>query len=439
VRCRRDGWLLALAPDSGDRVHDVTTAGRVEAVSPRSGGSTLWSATALVFVGNTLARGLGFLFPIVLAHSMDRHDFALVYLFINLGFFAGELVLTGFPTAMARQIASEKVPSERGAWIQPALLGGLPLLGVSVIAAETLAATANAPAGLTALVVIGLSIDAYYFSVLRGLEEFALLGAYRSAAALIQLLFLVAVVAAGIVSVELVVVIYSFVYVVPIAAIEAARRPLIRALAGARRATRPIRGLLRYAIPSLIIGLSYGAIFGLDVFFVRLGAPGSLPDYLGARTLVQPMTLIPFAITIVLLPKLTRAREDERTRLLVRALVVTVSVAVVGALAYFTIGPALIDLVFPSSYSASPETMGFLALAVGFLGVYSVLTQWWIAIGHPLRPAFTLTAGAAATAVLQLVLTPELGATGAALAIGGGVACALLAIALPTLRRLQTP
>ena len=84
MRCRRNGWLLALAPDSGDRVHDVTTAGRVEAVSPRSGGSTLWSATALVFVGNTLARGLGFLFPIVLAHSMDRHDFALVYLFINL-------------------------------------------------------------------------------------------------------------------------------------------------------------------------------------------------------------------------------------------------------------------------------------------------------------------------------------------------------------------
>ena len=182
-----------------------------------------------------------------------------------------------------------------------------------------------------------MSIDAYYFSVLRGLEEFALLGAYRSAAALIQLLFLVAVVAAGIVSVELVVVIYSFVYLVPIAVIEAARRPLFRTLAGARRATRPIRGLLRYAIPSLIIGLSYGAIFGLDVFFVRLGAPESLPDYLGARTLVQPMTLIPFAITIVLLPKLTRAREDERTRLLVRALVVTVSVAVVGALAYFTV------------------------------------------------------------------------------------------------------
>ena len=418
-------------------MHDVTAAGRVDAVSRRFGGSTLWSATALVFVGNTLARGLGFLFPIVLAHSMGRHDFALVYLFINMGFFTGELVLTGFPTAMARQIASEKVPSERGAWVPPAVLGGLPLLGVSIIAAEALAATANAPAGLTALVVIGLSIDAYYFSVLRGLEEFALLGAYRSAAALIQLLLLIAVVAAGIVSVEVVVVIYSFVYLVPIALIETVRRPLFRTLVAARRATRPIRGLLRYAIPSLIIGLSYGAIFGLDVFFIRLGAPEALPDYLSARTLVQPMTLIPFAITIVLLPKLTRASDDERTRLLGRAVFATASVAVVGGIAYFTIGPAVIDLVFPSSYSASPETMGFLALAVGFLGVYSVLTQWWVAVGHPFRPAFTLTAGAAATAVLQLVLTPELGATGAALAIGGGVAFALLVIAPPTLRRLQ--
>jgi O-antigen/teichoic acid export membrane protein len=418
-------------------MHEATAAGRIDALSRRIGGSTLWSATAFVFVGNTLARGLGFLFPIVLAHSMGRDDFALVYLFINMGFFTGELVLTGFPTAMARQIASEKVPSERGAWVPPAVLGGLPLLAVSIVAAEALAAAANAPAGLTALVVVGLSIDAYYFSVLRGLEEFALLGAYRSAAALFQLVLLVAVVVAGAVSVKAVVIIYSFVYLVPIAVIEVARRPVFRTLASARRATRPIRGLLRYAIPSLIMGLSYGAIFGLDVFFIRLGAPEALPDYLSARTLVQPMTLIPFAITVVLLPKLTRARAEERTKLLGRSMFVTAAVAVIGGIAYFTIGPAVIEFVFPSSYSASPETMGILALAVGLLGVYSVLTQWWVAIGHPLRPAFTLSAGAAATAVLQLVLTPELGSTGAALAIGGGVALSLLVIAPPTLRRLQ--
>jgi len=60
------------------------------AVAARPG---LLSSAAVVFVGNVAARGLGFLFPLVLTRVVAKSDFAMVYFFINTGFSVGELVL----------------------------------------------------------------------------------------------------------------------------------------------------------------------------------------------------------------------------------------------------------------------------------------------------------------------------------------------------------
>ena len=70
----------------------------------------------MVFGGNVAARALGFLFPVVLARATGRADFALVYFFVNTGFFVGELVLAGFPTALTRYLAAPGTV-ERGTWL----------------------------------------------------------------------------------------------------------------------------------------------------------------------------------------------------------------------------------------------------------------------------------------------------------------------------------
>ena len=69
----------------------------------------------------------------------------------------------------------------RASWVSSALVAGLPLAGVSLLAGAALALAADAPPGLMALMVAGLSLDAYYFGLLRGLRRFGMLAAYRVA------------------------------------------------------------------------------------------------------------------------------------------------------------------------------------------------------------------------------------------------------------------
>jgi O-antigen/teichoic acid export membrane protein len=226
---------------------------------------SVWSSAGIVFVGNVIARGLGFAFPLVLARAVSRDDFALVYLFITTGFFVGELVLAGFPTSLTRYLAAPG-ESDRGSWFLSGLVAGLPLLLLSLGAGVLFAAQADADPWLLALVIVGLTIDAYYFSALRGLGRFSLLVGYRIGANLAQILALVAAWWLGIASVPLAVGIYALTYVVPIALIELRPGPVRAILGSTARPRRSLMGpLTRFAIPALVSGTAYAAILGLDV------------------------------------------------------------------------------------------------------------------------------------------------------------------------------
>src|SRR5205807_383649 len=116
---------------------------------------------------------------------------------------------------------------------------------------------------LIAIVIIGLSIDAYYFGLLQGLREFTLLAVYRTAANAAQLVLLYVVIKAGAASVPVVVVIYSLVYLIPIAVLELTKGPLRRVVAESPHPSRArLRALTKFAVPSLISGMAYAAILG---------------------------------------------------------------------------------------------------------------------------------------------------------------------------------
>ena len=393
---------------------------------------SLWSEAGVVFSGNVVARGLGFLFPIVLAHALAKDDFGTVYFFIGTGFFVGELVLAGFPTAMTRFIAAE---GSRQAWLSSALAGGLPLLLVSVVLGELVAAAADAPRGLMWMVICGLTIDAYYFALLRGLRSFKLLAGYRVSANLAQLALLLAAIAAGLDSTATAVAIYSFVYLVPIAVIEVLRSPIRRTLRGAVRPDRPhLRRLARFALPALVSGCAYAALVQGDVLFVKLLAPEDLADYAAARSLAQPMLLVPYAIAIVMLPAVASAGEGRRWGMLARALRVT---ALIGALltgAYFAGASLLVRLVLPADFTETADILPLLAAGLAGIGLCSVLAQWWMGIGRPGPPALALTVGAAVAIGLQYLLTPAHGGVGAAAAVAGGIGAALLTLGAATAR-----
>jgi O-antigen/teichoic acid export membrane protein len=380
------------------------------------------------------ARGLGFLFPVVLANLTGRSDFATAMFLINTGFFAGEIVLTGFPTAMTRALAAERDPGARTGWVVAALLGGIPLLFASVVLGAALATRGEAPVALLTIVVVGLTIDAYYFALLRGLRRFGWLAIYRVAANLAQLLAILALAFIGVeLSLPLVIAIYSLIYLVPITVIELIDGPSRRALSRPvgvplTRSTEAahVVSLTRFAIPALLSGTAYGAILGFDVFFVRIFAPDSLADYAAARSLALPLLLVPFALSVVLLPQVAAAPQREVGRLLRRALSIALAAALVGWLGYVLLGGFVIDTFFPPSYAGAVAPLATLVPAVALLGIYSILSGWMMGIGRPWTTALCLATGACVTIAGQVLITSSLGAVGAGIAMALGAATALV-------------
>ena len=412
--------------------HEPQTASHLP--SRRSG--SLSANASIVFIGNLVARALGFLFPLLLAHLTGKREFALVYFFINTGFTVGELVLTGFPTATTRQIAVDRADPQRGRWVRAGVLGGLPLLGLSMIGGELLAFSGDAPPILMSIMVVGLTVDAYYFGVLRGLERFRLLIGYRISANLVQIIGLSVLAWAGAVTVTSAVILYAGVYLIPMVVIELRMGPLLSLLRAAGPVTRgAMRAIVAFAIPALISGTAYGVVFGFDVFSVRIFSPGSLADYGAARTLAQPMLMVPYAVGVVLMPRTAALSERERLRFLARSMLVTVLSVSALVCAYLWLGPFAVTALLPASYARALDPLRWLAPSLGLLGIYSVLSQWWLGSGRPGAPALSLGGGAVMTLVAHATVTRNLGAVGAGISIGIGAAFAIVVLGSLTLRQ----
>jgi O-antigen/teichoic acid export membrane protein len=393
----------------------------------------------MVLMANVVARGLGFLFSVLLAHGVDRSAFATAIFLISSGFFVSELVLTGYPMALSRFVAIDTDAREQGAWLVSAVAGGVPLFAVSTAIGAALAVAGDAPPALLVVVILGLSIDAYYFGLLRGLGRFGLLSSYRVAANLLQLVLLAAAIAAGIATLELAVVVYAFVYLGPIAAIELRYRILggILALGVVPDRDRLAR-LTSFAVPALVSGTAYAAIVGFDVFFVRVFAPDALADYGAARTLALAVALVPSSVGVVLMPRVAAAAAADRPRLLYRAMWAVVAGTIAAGVAYALLGEWTIKLLFPPAYAGAAEGLRYLVPAIGLIGLFSILAHWWSGTGRPELPAACLSVGAAVTIVGHVALTSRLGVPGAGLAIGAGTATGLALLGIVTALRVAS-
>jgi O-antigen/teichoic acid export membrane protein len=399
-------------------------------------GTGLLSGAMVVFVGNAVARGLGFLFPLVLARVTGRADFALVYFFVNTGFAVGELVLAGYPTGLTRFVSA--YPEARARWATSAVLAGIPLLATSIALGCVLSVQSAAPIAPMVVVVVGLTIDAYYFALLRGLGWFGTLMMYRISANAGQLLVLAVAAWLGVASVGLAVAAYSLLYLAPMLVIEMKRHPLRSVFArGARPSLESVRALTRFSIPALVSGVAYAAIQGLDVYFVRTFASAQLADYGAARSLAMPMQLVPFAMTVVLMPRVASADDHHRVRMLREALGVTLIALVAASLAYVVLAGPLIAVFFPESYRRASELLIFVAPALGLVGLHSVMSQWWMGTGRSLEPAACLSAGAVVAVCGQVTITAHAGAAGAAASIGLGALAAIGLLGLLTVARVR--
>ena len=404
-----------------------------------SASASFWGMLGGMVTGTMFARAIGFLFPVLLARWESRPAFAVIYFFIGVGFLVAEFSTATDPVAMITLAARDRAAGQAGHWFAAALVGSIPAVLVAAVFGECLSYFAGAPAGLMTVVVVGLSIDGFYFSALTALEQYRLTIVYRTIANAGQLALLAAAVIFGIASVGVVLAIYAFIYLVPIAAIELHRRPVRGAVGrwSPARAARITR-LTRFAAPSLAAGLAYGAVFGGDVFLVRPLARHDSATYSAARALAVPLIIAPTAIGTIVQPRTAGATREEQWAMLRHVTAAGVMIALIGTLAYVALSGALVSVFYGHAYARAAPELRLVAAALAVLGVHTLLQYWCLGAGFPRLPAISLGCGAALTALLAFLMVPRLGGSGAAIAIAAGMTVAV-GVLLVLIRRHLKP
>lgn len=150
--------------------------------------------------------------------------------------------------------------------------------------------------------------------------------------------------------------------------------------------------------------------------------------YTVARRLVEGLNLLPSTFAMTLFPRLVSAWRNDQALLpaqLQGGLRFAGSVAVVVLLGGLVWAGELMRTLFGSSYAGSGPVLRVLAGDLAVMSVNAILALAMIAVGRERTYAIALAAAAAMSIAGNLLLTPRLGATGAAWAAlaGDGVLC----------------
>jgi O-antigen/teichoic acid export membrane protein len=191
--------------------------------------------------------------------------------------------------------------------------------------------------------------------------------------------------------------------------------------------------MLAYGLPLVPVAFAYGLITGVDRFFLqRTHALEEVAVYAVAMKFFTLATMGVSAFQLAFGPfAFARARTPEAPRLYARVFSLYTAVALLGALLVVALAPQIVRALAPSAYAAAVGPAVWLTFAAVAQGAYYVAA---LGIGLSLRTVLLgwTAAGAALVAVCgNAMLTPALGASGAAMAtFMGYAASAMLAYAV---------
>lgn len=195
-----------------------------------------------------------------------------------------------------------------------------------------------------------------------------------------------------------------------------------------RLAQRTLRfGLQAYVGRVLLVGN-----YRVDQWILAgLAGPRELGLYSIAVAWAEVLFYLPTVLMIVQRPYLVRASAGDAARRSAIAFRIGVLCTLPAALAMIVAAPVLCSTVFGEEFSGAVGDLRLLALGAFGIVALQQLGDALTARGAPLRSSIAIGVAFVATIALDLLLIPELGGTGAALAStlaysAGGVAVAVL-------------
>lgn len=376
--------------------------------------------SAVVGAGYVAARFLGMLFFIVVTWMYVPADYGFIRYTIAVAYLVGEIIFAGYPVALSRYLGKyNNRPEIIDTYFSNAIVAVLVLLS-SVVAVSLLALMATDKWHLEILLVLtGLTVDAMYFGLLRGLGHHQQLATYMVSANLVKILLVVlAVYVIGNRSPWLVLIVFSYSYLLPIFVLERTRPSRI-AFSTSLVSARYLTELTKLAIPMMASASAYGVTAGVDIVFLEhYGNFEKVAYYVAAKTLTMVFLFAPFGIVTVLLPKVASLPD---ARQVLRYLKVSLGlVSAVSAFLFLAIllgGDLVVRLIYPPEYVAALDSLYILSAGMALFSVYAVIGHTWDGIGRPIVPAATMGMGALVNVIANLYLIPPLGAFGAGLAL----------------------
>ena len=152
------------------------------------------------------------------------------------------------------------------------------------------------------------------------------------------------------------------------------------------------------------------------VFVAAIAGPAALGIYAVASKYAEVLRLVPIAANWVLYPRFARSEaavaKASSRRLIPRALAVTAMTAVPLALAGGTVVPTL----FGRTFDGAVVPAQILLIGLAAEGAAGVVTAFLYGRGRPGLNSLAAAMGLVVTLILDVILIPRLGATGAAIA-----------------------
>jgi O-antigen/teichoic acid export membrane protein len=188
-----------------------------------------------------------------------------------------------------------------------------------------------------------------------------------------------------------------------------------------RGATRPSvvvgREVSSYGFRAQVGGVIMLMNLRLDFILVQLMAgPVVLGIYAISSKFAELVKVLSLALNYVLYPQFAREGAVKAAatarRLLLKSVMVTASVAVLLAVT----APFVIPFAYGSQFAAAVGPAQILLIGLAADGAAGVLTGFLYGVGRPGLNSWAMGAGLVVTVVLDLLLIPPLGASGAAIA-----------------------
>jgi len=180
---------------------------------------------------------------------------------------------------------------------------------------------------------------------------------------------------------------------------------------------RALRDQVRFGVQGQIGNVTQLLNYRLDSFIVLLFvSTAGVGYYAVANGMTQAVWFIANAVAVVLLPRLTRAREEDAARLTPLVCRNTLLVSAVGAVALGAVSPVLVEALFGGEFSPAVAPLLWLLPGTVALSGSKILASYIFSQGKPLINSYVTLASLAVTLAADFILIPPFGVEGAAVA-----------------------